>query len=83
MLYYYYMIVANDICLGCALPISCERLIVLPETRYCMRCSTTQRIMGQNVFPHKTGSEVVLMSTEDFNNIQRLDRRRTNQHRRR
>lgn len=75
-------ILERNICAGCALTIPEERLIVLPETRYCARCSPTQKVKGKNVFPHKTGSEVVVMSASEFEKLNRLDRRRTQQHRR-
>jgi len=34
------------------------------------------------VYPHKTGSEVVVMNPSDFDNLNRLDRRRAQEHRR-
>ena len=75
-------ILGSGICISCGLPIDKERLVVLPETQYCTKHSPTQKVMGKNVFPHKTGSEVVVMSPAEFKNLNRLDRRRTQQHRR-
>ncbi len=71
-----------DVCITCGAIIPVERIIALPETKTCAKCSTTPKMKGKMVFPHKTGSEVVIMPPEDFNNLNRLDRRRTQQHRR-
>lgn len=73
----------EDLCISCGCIIPYERIIIIPTTRTCAKCSSTKRVMGHQVFPHKTGSEVEVMSPETWTNIQRLDRRRTNQHRRR
>ncbi len=76
-------ILGQDTCIGCGGFISYERIIAIPGTRTCTKCSSTPKVMGKNVFAHKTGSEIQVMSPETWNTLQRLDRRGTDHHRQR
>ena len=55
----------------------------LPEERVhlgykeCLECSDTEKYASHVVYPHKTGGYIQPMSSEQANNMKRLDRRST------
>ncbi len=59
-------------CGYCSLPMNKERFNA--GFKLCVRCSNTQRYLGFQVFPHKTGGECVLVNPNDSESIRQAER---------
>lgn len=65
------------ICISCTSTIPEGRLKILPGTRTCVNCSTTQRVGGHTVISGKnTYSEVQIVSAEMARDLNRMQSRR-------
>ena len=65
------------ICISCTSTIPECRLKILPGTRTCVNCSTTQRVGGHTVISGKnTYSEVQIVSAEMARDLNRMQSRR-------
>ena len=55
----------------------------IPKPRYkmgytiCVKCSTEEKVSCHTIYPHKTGGYIQVVSKEQSNNLNRLDRRGT------
>ena len=55
----------------------------IPNERYhmgyttCVHCSTEEKVSCHTIYPHKTGAYIQVVSKEQSNNLNRLDRRGT------
>jgi len=55
----------------------------IPKARYrmgytiCVKCSTEEKVSCHTIYPHKTGGYIQVVSKEQSNNLNRLDRRGT------
>ncbi len=56
---------------------------VIPKARYrmgytiCTKCSTEEKVSCHTIYPHKTGGYIQVVSKEQSDNLNRLDRRGT------
>lgn len=65
----------NVRCIDCGQPIPWERFSLLPFTLHCVDCSSVEPVRGRLVYSHKTAPELNVVSKEEFQTLQRLDRR--------
>jgi len=63
----------TTVCLKCDTDLSKER-IHLGYTE-CLECSDTKKYSSHTIYPHKTGGYIQPVSTEQADNMKRLDRR--------
>lgn len=61
-------------CTTCGSPIPAIRLEILPHTHTCASCSTTARRVGFMDWGHKTAPELVIVSSDDRENLRRAQR---------
>lgn len=52
-------------CRVCGKPIPAERLEALPNTAHCVEHSDVKKKVGFMVYPHKTGSSIVMIDPDD------------------
>jgi len=66
-------------CKYCNQPIPEGRVEALPNIQTCLPCKQEhegeQRIMGHMVYNHKTGGEIQVVTPQQFDDLQRLNRR--------
>jgi hypothetical protein len=58
-------------CTGCFNEIPLERLEILPNTKHCVKCSVKlgpKKVLGANVFYHKTAPSIQIMEPEFYKN---------------
>ena len=65
----------TTLCVGCETTLSDER-IHLGFTD-CVECSKVDKYSSHTIYPHKTGGYIQVVSKEQSNNLNRLDRRGT------
>jgi hypothetical protein len=64
-------------CIGCQNPIPEGRLKILPHTKTCVNCSTTQKVGGHTVISGKnTYSEIQVVSAEAAEELSRMQSRK-------
>jgi len=52
-------------CEKCETKIPKERLKALPDTTTCVRCSDVKKIIGYNVYDHKTAPQLMFVDAND------------------
>lgn len=52
-------------CIKCALPIPEERLLLLPHTQVCVKCSQQRKYVGFSVYSHKTAPTLEFCDPDD------------------
>jgi len=62
-------------CCKCDIELSVERIHL--GYKECLDCSDTEKYASHTVYPHKTGGYIQPMSSEQANDMKRLDRRST------
>ena len=62
-------------CCKCDIELSKERIHL--GYKECLDCSDTEKYASHTVYPHKTGGYIQPMSSEQANDMKRLDRRST------
>lgn len=62
-------------CITCGRTIPWERFAILPYTLHCVNCSPEEHVRGRLVYSHKTAPELNVVTKQEFQNLQRLDRR--------
>ena len=62
-------------CCKCDIELSAERIHL--GYKECLDCSDTEKYASHTVYPHKTGGYIQPMSSEQADNMKRLDRRST------
>jgi hypothetical protein len=70
------VMIAVDVrlCSTCGVEIPSERLEVLPNTETCVGCSTVKKVIGFQVFDHKTGGSPVLIDPDDKETLRQARR---------
>ena len=56
-------------CKYCNCEIPMERLEVLPHTTTCVRCSDEEKNLAFMVYPHKTGSDCMIVRSNNKENV--------------
>ena len=60
-------------CIKCQSPIPSERLEALPDTQFCVNCSEEKPKIGFTDWDKKT-PELLIVETEDFNRLEKLEK---------
>lgn len=63
------------LCVKCQTPIEEKRLIALPDTRTCVACSETKKLVGHMTWEHKTAPTFNLVTPEQHETLQRHSRK--------
>jgi hypothetical protein len=68
------MSVSNRNCETCNSPIPLGRIQAIPDVTTCVKCSRVKPYVGFMDWHHKTAPEIVLISSENKENIRRAAR---------
>jgi hypothetical protein len=68
------MDIMSQLCNTCNNQIPASRLEILPDTKTCVKCSTTQKYIGAMIYDHKTAGRLEYVDPNNIIAVEQLKR---------